>query len=291
MRNTLLVLLMLSMTSCAIQKKTIDTGLAAEAATAAGDPVKALELWEKKITEDELAGRENTTQAYDKAGHAALAVGDTIKAENHFKLAVYHKTASLKTWLFLSDFYQRADNLSLEVMALEGLAKHFPDKPETKNAMPILFKLYAQTQQWDKAVETWSHVRPENQDEALLNDWFKVNKAIKNDDACNETSSLLLAKNPNNTDALDWKAIQLYELGEQRYQQEMAAYEKNKTRKQYAVLLKGLEKSTNDFKESLKLFERLYKIKPDKAYALYMGNIYARFGDEKNAAKYHKLAN
>lgn len=291
MRNTLLVLLILSMTSCAIQKKSVDTVLAAESATAAGDHNKALELWEKKITEDELAGRETTTQAYDKAGHAALAVGDTIKAENHFKLAVYHKTASLKTWLFLSDFYRKADNLSLEVMALEGLLKYYPEKSETKNAMPLLFELYTQTQQWDKAVETWSHVRPENQDEEVLNNWLEVNKALKNNDVCNETSSLLLTKNPNNTDALDWKAIQLYELGEKRYQQEMTAYEKNKTRKQYAALLKGLEKSTNDFKESLKLFERLYKIKPDKAYALYVGNIYARFGDEKNAAKYHKLAN
>jgi tetratricopeptide (TPR) repeat protein len=279
------------MTSCAIQKKTVDTMLAAESATAAGDHNKALELWEKKITEDELAGHETTTQAYDKAGHAALAVGDTTKAENHFKLAVYHKTASLKTWLFLSDFYRKADNLSLEVMALEGLLKNYPEKPETKNAMPLLFELYTQTQQWDKAVETWSHIRPENQNEDVLNNWLIVNKALKNNDVCNETSSLLLTKNPNNTDALDWKAIQLYDLGEKRYQHEMTAYERNKTRKQYATLLKGLEKSTNDFKESLKLFERLYKIKPDKAYALYMGNIYARFGDEKNAAKYHKLAN
>lgn len=274
-----------------MQKKIVDTGLEADAATASGDHIKALELWEKKITEDELAGRENTTLAYDKAGHSALALGDTIKAENHFKLAVYHKTASLNTWLFLSDFYHQANNLSLEVMALEGLAKHFPDKPETRNLMPVLFKLYAQTQQREKAVETYALIEKDKIDESLLNIWFDVNKALNNTAICNEISTELLAKNPDNIKALEWSAKQLYALGESRYQQETKAYEKNKTRKQYSILLKGLEKSTNDFKESLKLFERLYKINSDKAYALYIGNIYARFGDEKNASRYHKLAN
>jgi tetratricopeptide (TPR) repeat protein len=291
MRNTYLFFLLLLLASCSMQKKIVDTGFEADAATAAGNHIKALELWEKKITEDELAGRENITLAYDKAGHSALALGDTIKAENHFKLAVYHKTASLATWLFLSDFYRRADNLSLEVMALEGLAEHFPDKPETKNLMPALFKLYAQTQQWEKAVETYFLIEKERPDENLLNTWFNVNKALENKEICNETAANLLSLNPDNLNALEWKAKQSYDLGEKRYQREMDAYEKNKTRKQYAILLKELEKSTNDFKESLKFFERLYKIKPDKSYALYMGNIYARFGDEKNAARYHKLAN
>ena len=70
----------------------------------------------------------------------------------------------------------------------------------------------------------------------------------------------------------------------------MQAYEKNKTRSQYAKLLKQLELSTADFKKSLKYFESLYSQQNVKRYALYMGNIYARFGDEKNAAKYHRLS-
>jgi hypothetical protein len=70
----------------------------------------------------------------------------------------------------------------------------------------------------------------------------------------------------------------------------MKAYEENKTRKQYARLLKAFKIVTVDFKLSLDYYTRLYKLYPRPEYAKYLGNIYARLSDEKNAKYYHNLA-
>ena len=66
----------------------------------------------------------------------------------------------------------------------------------------------------------------------------------------------------------------------------MKAYEKNKTRKQYNVLVKELDLVTADFKKALPYLEKLWKQNPGKEYAGYFANIYARFGDEKKAGYY-----
>jgi len=81
-----------------------------------------------------------------------------------------------------------------------------------------------------------------------------------------------------------------YNKAENKYQEELEAYEKNKTGRQYNIMLKGLDEATADFKKSLRLFEKLYLADGKKTYALYISNIYARFGDEKNTVKYRKLA-
>ena len=62
---------------------------------------------------------------------------------------------------------------------------------------------------------------------------------------------------------------------------------KNKTRKQYRILVKELELSTADFKKSLGLFEKLWKMEPSDKYAGYMANIHTRFG-EYDKAKYYQ---
>jgi tetratricopeptide (TPR) repeat protein len=60
--------------------------------------------------------------------------------------------------------------------------------------------------------------------------------------------------------------------------------------KQYARLLKAFKIVTLDFKQSLDYYMRLYNLYPKPEYAKYLGNIYARLSDEKNAKYYHDKA-
>jgi tetratricopeptide (TPR) repeat protein len=289
MRNTVFFFILLFLTSCAALHKTPSKEVAAESATSTGMHEKALALWEQIIAEHEQAGLQNTSIAYDKAGHSALAIGDTLKSENYFKLSMYYQTASVATYSFLIDYYQKTNNLSREVMALEGLLSHYPQSQVTAKVMPQLFQLYTQTQQWESAEKIWPLVKNEYHSENLVNSWLNVNKALDNKDLCDDIASQLLALNPKNRVALEWNAKKYYDKGEQRFQMEMEAYEKNKTRSQYASLLKGLEVSTDHFQQALKLFEMLHKTHQDNSYALYISNIYARFGDEKNSMHYRSM--
>ncbi len=119
---------------------------------------------------------------------------------------------------------------------------------------------------------------------------FLAQKKLGNDKKSDEIASDLLSLNPENKAALEWKAIALYNKGENRYQKELQDYEKNKTRRQYKIMLNGLDASTASFKQALKIFEKLYKQEAKKNYALYIANIYARFGDETNAKRYQRLS-
>lgn len=68
-------------------------------------------------------------------------------------------------------------------------------------------------------------------------------------------------------------AHKYYWKAENRYQAEMKAYNENKTRKQYAELLKAFKIVTNDFKQSLEYYTKLYNLYPKPEYAKYLGNI------------------
>jgi hypothetical protein len=79
-------------------------------------------------------------------------------------------------------------------------------------------------------------------------------------------------------------------MAEDSYQKEMRAYEKNKTTRQYRQLLKALEVINANFKTSRDYFERLYKLNPDPRYATFLGNIYTRFDNKKQANYYYRKA-
>ncbi|MDD3700172.1 MAG: hypothetical protein WCR58_00935 [Bacteroidales bacterium] len=285
---SVLLLLITVFTSCSsLMTSSAD---AAKASERTGNYAKALSMWEKQIEQEEKAGTASTTIAYDRAGQAALHLGDTVTAEKHFKMAVYYTTASAETWSFLANYYQFTDQLSPEVMALEGLLENFPQHELTHNSIVRLFTLYYETAQWENAMHLWQQIPEVHQDIDYLNRWFDINKTLQNTDSCNQIATRMLTLKPDHSKALEWQAVQAYNLGETRYQQEMKAYENNKTHAQYAKLLKGLDQATIDYKKSLKLFEDLYHRYPHKRYALYIGNIYARFGDEAKASKYHTLS-
>jgi Flp pilus assembly protein TadD len=89
---------------------------------------------------------------------------------------------------------------------------------------------------------------------------------------------------------LNWFAEKYYWKAEKNYQAQMEAYEKNRTRKQYAILLREFKLVSSDFREALNYFSKLYRLYPDPEYARYLGNIYARLNDGQKARYYHGKA-
>jgi len=256
----------------------------------AGKLETSLQLYEEIIAAEEEAGTLAEANHYEEAGKTAEALGDMTKAESYYKLAIYYKTASADVYQKLAAYYRQQANISKESGMLEPLMSLYPESNQAKAEKARLYQIYIQTEQWEKAVTLWPPNAGAAQDGSLLNTYFTAQKKLGNDEKLDELSADLLALNPENKAALEWKAKALYNKGEERYQKELQDYENNKTNKQYKIMLAGLDVATAYFKQSLKIFEQLYGREADKSYALYIANIYARFGDEPNAKRYQKLS-
>ncbi len=124
----------------------------------------------------------------------------------------------------------------------------------------------------------------------MLEGYFITNKALENDSVCNILASELLKLDENNLAGLDWEAKKYFWQAENLYKDEMEAYEKNKTNRQYNKLLKSLDVVSADFKTSLGYFKTLYELDPSPKYAKYLGNIYNRLDDKPKADYYYSKA-
>lgn len=280
---------LLSLGSCLAPKTTRYQLDDAHAALQAGNPAKALTIYEQRINFHET-NQTPKIAPYGFAATAAYELGDHTKSEYYARLAMHYKTASAENLLFLSELYAKNNRFSDHVAALEDLVSLFPEHSSNRQASITLFSLYTESGQYEKAAETWKKIATTEVPISTLSKYLEVCIQTRDEEQARITSEKLLNNNPQHLAALDYLGRDYYKKGEDRYQVQMAAYEANKTRKQYAVLLKELKKSTADFKKSLSYFESFYKIDPTPSVALFIGNIYARFGDQANAKKYHQLS-
>jgi len=290
MRKLIIFLSLFAIASCSTLKKSSISPSDADKALHDKNYSKALSILENLIATYEANGTSDTTLAYEKAGNAASALGDTLKAERYYKMAVYHQTATAPVYVFLANYYKKMDNLSKEVMALEGLAESYPSSAEAEKMYSRLFTYYATTSQWDQAAGIWMKIPQDQKVLPLLSDWLNVCIKRKDTEAADIAAQEVLTADSQNRSAMLWKAQRFYDKGEARYQQEMADYEKNKTHAQYAKLTKGLEFATADYQSALKLFEKAFKMQSESSVALMISNIYARFGDEANSRKFRRLS-
>ncbi len=254
-----------------------------------GKLTESLAIYEAMIASEEASGTVSERSHYEQAAEVSDALGLSDKAESYYKLAIYHKTASPEVYQKLAKLYRKQGNISKESGVLEPLEQLYPESTAAKEERLRLFQIYIETSQWQKAVALWPPTAQSEKNEGELNAYFKAKQSLDHHDELDEIAEKMLLINPENHDALAWKAKAYYDNAETRYQQEIAAYEQNKTRKQYAKMLKGLDTSTADFKKALPIFESLYNSTKDKRYALYIANIYARFGDAGKAEKYRNL--
>jgi len=261
----------------------------AEADYKAGNFEAALAGYEKAIASKRSEKAVVDGTIYKNAGLSALALKQTNKAIGYLELAKYTTAVDAETWAGLAECYRAIDNLSKEIDALEKYTTNYPDGKEVNKFRVRLFETYVESENWELAYNLWpSIVDTASTQLKLLSDYFKVNKKLGNDQKCDELAPKMLQIDDRNLTALEWLAKKYYWKAENFYQAEMKAYEESKTNKQYLKLLESLKATTADFKISLGYFDRLYAIDPKPDYANYIGNIYARFDDKKNADFYHK---
>lgn len=281
----LLISLIVAAAGCSPTKKTANLQLSAAAAFDAGNYELALAEYETlaSIWNETNAREENPY--LDKAGHAAFEMGDTEKAVGYFAESMFYGTASISTYTKLIAHYREAANFSRELMTIEGLTEAYPESPVTQQYQQRLFEMYAEAEQWQEAEAQWKNIGGEK-DISLLEHFFEVNRQLDNRERADSLANVIIAADPNNAAALEWRATQYFNRAEQRYNAEMSAYDQNRTRRQYAQLLEGLEIANKDYRSARDIFERLYQKSPEKRYAMYLYNIYSRFEDSQKANYY-----
>jgi tetratricopeptide (TPR) repeat protein len=258
----------------------------AEKAAADGNNVMAVESWKQYFSEQPIA--EISGADYAEAAQIAFKVNDENLAVSWFDQARYKNFASAEMYLTQAKIFRSQQNISKELSALEFYSTNFSENLNQINTR--LFEIYFEIKMNEKALETWKKMNSETKNEiSNLKTYLKINRELENAAVCDSVSLVILQKEPENVDALQWNGEKYYWLGENRYQREMEKYNNNKTNKQYKILLAELDLATADFKKSLPYFEKLWKIEPGEKYARYFANIYARFGDEDKVNYYKKF--
>jgi tetratricopeptide (TPR) repeat protein len=248
-----------------------------------GDFITAIENWKQyfNTTENEVVlGEEFANAAVQafKANNLELAI-------SWFDQARYKSFSSAEMYETLAEIYKQQNNLSKELSALEFYSENI--NMQSLKVNNRLFSIYSEIGLNEKAQESWNKLDEKSQsEENNLLKYFLLNKKLEKNSVCDSVSLVLLEKNKEQIDALEWNAKKYYWAGQNRYNEEMEKYNKNKTTSQYKRLLTELELVTTDFKKSLPYLQTLWKINPGEEYAGYLANIYARFGDEKKANFY-----
>jgi tetratricopeptide (TPR) repeat protein len=271
--------------SCGAPKVMTSYKTEAESFTSSENYTQATEAWKQYFDQtpvEEIAGSD-----FARAAKTAFKNGDADLALSWFDQARYKNYADAEMYATLAKIFRGKKNISKELDALEYITENF-----SENAGQIdsrLFEVYFEIDATEKALNIWEKLdETSKNDISKLNSYFLIQEALKDTAVCDSVSLVLLEKDANNVEALEWNAKKLYWLGENRYQSEMEKYEKKKTTRQYKLLLKELDLATADLKKSLAYFEKLWEIQPGKQYASYFANIYARFGDEKKSKSYQK---
>lgn len=287
-----IALLSLVIFGCSTTGTVGDNKLTAQSAFEAGNYTQALQIWEKEIAGFENADKDVPKNLYASAGNAAFALGNLQKALTHYGLAQYHAYVDELMYDNMLTHYREIDNLSKEITALEAYVKNAPNGLKVGERNVRLFEKYVESKNWELGYKLWPVIQQNAEnDNSLTEGYLIINKELKNNELSDQLAQKLLKSDAKNSTALEWLAFKFYWKAENKYQAEMDKYEKKKTRTQYSILIKELDKVTADFKKSLKYYQKLYKISPDKKYARLLGNIYARMNDKaksqfwKNRAK------
>jgi len=257
----------------------------AEKATTEGNYDEAVKAWKNHFSEQTTAQIPGAD--YATAAQMAYKSGDSNQAISWYDQARYKNFANAEMYATLAKIYRSQQNISKEMSALEYYTANFTGDLNEINAR--LFEIYYEIKMFDNALVTWEKMDEKSKNDiSNLKTFFTINRQKENAEVCNSLSLIILEKEPANVDALEWNGNKYYWLGENRYQLEMEKYNKNKTNKQYKILLAELDLATADFKKALPYFEKLWNIEPGEKYASYFMNMYARFGDEAKVNYYKK---
>ena len=284
----LMYVVVLFLAACSTTQNVTQQIVTGEDYLANGEYGKALYYFENKIQESESKDKNVSGDIYRKAGMATYKLENINKAISYFERAICLKSESEEMMIMMIGAFNSIDNLSKEITAIEKYLEKYPNGKNLSTVQTRLFETCLESENWKQAEELWNGFGAEAENDTKLMDiYLKVNIALKNESKSDELASKLLKLDANNVTAIERIAEKHFWKAENRYQKETKAYDKKKTRSQYAKLLKALDVITNDFNKSLGYYKKLYDIKPDKKYARFLGNIYARL-DNKEKSTYYK---
>lgn len=250
-----------------------------------GNYSQAFESWKLFFDQQAKGGMDVLPEDYAMAAKSAFSANQYDQAVQWFDQARYGGYSDPEMYVRLASLFRSRDNLSREITALKFYYSHFPAHKDSIIMRNRFFEVCVAAEDYDEALNLWEKMdQPSRNKKEYLDACFLINRKRENKEACDSLVSLLLAIDPEHIGSLEWNAEKYYWQGENRYQQEMEKYERNKTTKQYQVLLKELDKVTADFKQALTWFELLWKIEPGEKYAPFFANIYARFGNQDKAS-------
>lgn len=273
-------------TSCGTSKLMTSYKTNAESFATTGNYTESTEAWKQYF--DQISVEETAGVDFADAAKTAFKSGDIDLALSWFDQARYKNYSDFEMYKTLAEIQQKQKNISKELTALEYITENFGDQSNQIDGR--LYEVYYEVDLKEQALQVWERLDETSKSSASnLESYFLIQKSLKDSTVCDAVSLRLLEKNPNNIEALEWNAKKYYWLGENRYQSELAQYEKKKTNKQYKILLKELDKATADLKKSMRYLDTLWKIDKKKEYASYFASIYGRFGDEKKTNYYKKL--
>ena len=274
--------------ACSGPKSLISLKESAENFSNQGNNTQAVEVWQQYFNQKAI--EETDGASFASAAQAAYLAEDINLALKWYDEARYKYYSNEEMYLTLAKIYRLQDNLSKELGALEFYLENFNEvSDEVYNR---LFNIYFEIENYDEALVAWDKLGTGLKNE-LFNQvkYFQINLEKENSEINDSLSQIILEKDPLNVEALEWIAKKYYWQAENRYEEQMEKYNANKTSRQYRILLEELEKVTADFKKALPYFEKLWELNPGERYAIYMANIYARFGDQNKSDSYKKYIN
>lgn len=263
----------------------------ADSTFSAGNYDTALSIWQQIIAYKTKKNQPLEKSTLLQAGRSAYRAGKTDTALIYLEKLENTGYENPEMYYLLAECYREIDNLSKEIMALENYDEKFPGADRIDEVRLRLFDTYMQSENHELAMRLWPDIEQyASGDYDLLKSYFKLNEEMENESVVDSLASVILKIQSRDTDALEYLGKKYYWKAENRYNEAHEAYYANQTRTQYNKLLKELDKVTADFKRALDYFKVLYQVDPRPQYANYLGNIYARFDDDKKAKYYHKKA-
>ncbi len=277
--------------SCSTQNQIVTLTNSGNKAFAEENFTQALSDFEQVIANAESKGKPASYEAYSIAGQSALALNLNDKARKYLEKIIYSEEVDASVVESMARVYRNIDNLSKEIKFLEIYTSKYTSKKGFSQMQARLLQVYIESENWEQAQSLWEKMKDVDRDKTEnLEGYLKLKSAQNKEKPADATADKILSMDDENVIALEYYAQKYYNRANDLYQAEMKAYDKNKTNKQYQILLKKLKIITADFKTSRDYFEKLLSIDNKSEYAKYLGNIYARLNNKSKAEYYRNLS-
>lgn len=286
-----LALTLFALSGCSLLRPMDDLARDAEASLEAGDKPQALAYYDELIISYHDRDDRAPGEVYQQAGLLAYELDDVGKSIDYLEQARHTSAADAQTYEILAKGYRYIDNLSREITMLEYYVNNFPGADAYRHMQYRLFETLEESMNYEQAHDLWPELSGDPQDdEEMMTTYLRVLRALDRPEETTEVAEDILDLNAYNTEALDWLAKRHFHQAEELYNEEMRAYDENRTHRQYARLLDALEVVNTDLRIALNYFKKLYDQDPRSEYARYLANIYERFQDEGKARYYRQRA-